>query len=260
MCISQWNGRLPILNFLLADEAYLVAVLWLLWTSLSKVFPQNTVISSRYKYIVLYASNTYDTCVLFYCQIKSHEDTWRKLTKQHARKQNHLTWHPKTQYSKNKYDRMTKRHQPQTMRSKGWTASQCHRSYTQNPLPPNSKLIFAGCLNCFAKPVPGWLVKIDAHSPWPLCPALKASLPAIAITLWQVLPKIRCIAVSYSKHFQASAFIALRKQPMIQKWLFSKPCGMIRPPFNYDKNSPTGRGDGSARHHFESLRIHWLWQ
>lgn len=124
----------------------------------------------------------------------------------------------------------------------------------------NSKLIFAGCLNCFAKPVPGWLVKIDAHSPWPLCPALKASLPAIAITLWQVLPKIRCIAVSYSKHFQASAFIALRIQSMIQKWLFSKPCGLIRPPFNYDKNSPTGRGDGSARHHFESLRIHWLWQ
>ena len=247
MCITQWNGRLPILNFLLADEAYLVAVLSLLWTSLSNVFPLNTVISSRYKYIVLYASNTYDTCVLFYCQIKSHEDTWRKLTKQHARKQNHLTWHPKTQYSKNKYDRMTKRHQPQTMRSKGWTASQCHRSYTQNPLPQissptlyNSKLIFAGCLNCFAKPVPGWLVKIDAHSPWPLCPALKASLPAIAITLWQVLPKIRCIAVSYSKHKQVHSLHYEHNQWFKNDFFQSHVVWFVRPSTTIKTPQPAG--------------------
>ena len=104
----------------------------------------------------------------------------------------------------------------------------------------NSKLIFAGCLNCFAKPVPGWLVKIDAHSPWPLCPALKASLPAIAITLWQVLPKIRCIAVSYSKHKQVHSLHYEHNQWFKNDFFQSHVVWFVRPSTTIKTPQPAG--------------------
>lgn len=99
----------------------------------------------------------------------------------------------------------------------------------------NSKLIFNRCLNCFC-PTSSRLTRLGPCAQhWR---HLFLQSQSLCGKCFQKSGVLQCL--SYRKQIQASAFIVFRTQSIIQKWFFAKPCGMIRPPFNSDKNSPTG--------------------